>query len=318
MSDGQNEQPGGEVKQAEQAAGDTVTTPAAEAAPAGAMESPAPGDKAVEEQAAPAIELADLRQALAGGNESLLKQLGRYKTAESIGKAFWDNKTAAQQKQQPLSAPGEDASEEQLATWREAVGIPEEAKDYPVAWREGYEPSDADNEILEGFKGFLHERNIDPKAAQASMDWYQDFAAEQQQARDGAMAQKSKETQTHFRGVYGAEYDGNMAAAMELVRTQLGEDGVQSVLTSRLEDGTRLQDQPWFVEMMVNLGTDYYGSNQIFTGDVETTAKTVDQKLEEYMKMRLEDEDKYFSPEIQEEVAKLKAQQQRLAERQKG
>ena len=289
----------------------------AESAP-GTMEAPADGGGADDAgEASPgSVDLDALRRSLAGDDEGFLKQLNRYRSADAIGKAFRDAKLAAQQKQKPLSL-ADGASEDDIAAYREAVGIPEDAKDYPVSFSEDYEPSEVDGEFLGSFKSRLHEANIDPRAGKVAMEWYEDTAREMRQAMDLAMAKQSKETQTILRGEYGAEFDGNMMAANELLKTHMGEEGRDEMLSMRLMDGTRLQDHPGFVRMMVQLGTDYYGSNAIMTGDVESTAKTVDEKIEDLKGLMSTDPAKYYSAPIQEEMAKLIDQRARLQERNK-
>lgn len=267
-----------------------------------------------EEPTSAEIDLAALRKALAGDDEGLLKDLNRYRSASAIGKAIRDAKAAAKQKQGPFTLK-DDASEEEVAEYRKAYGIPDDANDYPVQWREGYEPSEVDQELLGSFKNYLHERNADPKAAAAAMEWYQDLSQQIQQDRDAAMAKASKETQEVLRGEYGSEYDGNIRAANELLRTRMGEDGHKALMEWRGEDGVRLQDNPDFVRMMVDLGVDYYGANTIVHGDVETTTKTLEDRKAELLELRKTDPQKYKSDAIQSEITKIYKQLDKLSSR---
>lgn len=256
-------------------------------------------------------DLQRFREQLAGGDEGILKGLERYKSIEAISKAFKEARQAVKNAGKPL-ALSDKATEEEVKAYREAYGIPADAKDYPGAFRDGFKASDFDNAILGDFKTAMHERNVPPAAAAAALDWYQDFATAQQQELDGNMAKVAKQTQADLRSEWGGEYDGNIGAVQELMKSHLGEDGFNGMMSMRMMDGSRLQDHPGFVKMMAQIATDYYGSNAIFNGDIETTSKTIDEKLADYRKMQTDDPEKYRSPAVQEAVAALYAQKEKL------
>lgn len=259
-------------------------------------------------------ELQSFREKLAGGDEKLLKELQRYKSVESIGKAFRDNKKAASERRGPLRL-ADKATEDDVKAFREAMGIPDEAKDYPVNFREDFKASDADKEILGSFKEHMHGKSADPKAAEAALEWYQDFAQEQQQALDGNLAKVAKQTQAELRTEWGGEYDGNIGAIQEFMTAQLGQEGFGRMMGLRLMDGSRLQDDPAFVKMMAQVSTDYYGSNAIYNGDIETTSKTVQERIDGLLKLRAgnaKEQEEFFSDKTQAEITKLYAQRDKI------
>lgn len=259
-------------------------------------------------------ELQMLRETLAGGDEGILKALERYKSKEAISKAFREARTAAKNAGKPVRL-SDKATDDEVKAFREAMGIPEEAKDYPVNFREDFKASDADNEILGSFREYMHSRSADPKAAEAALEWYQDFAVEQQQALDGNLAAVAKKTQADLRAEWGGEYDGNIGAVQEFMTAQLGEEGFGQMMSLRLMDGSRLQDNPAFVKMMAQVATDYYGSNAIHNGDIETTSKTVQERIDGLLKLRggtKTEQDKYFSDATQAELTRLYQQRDKI------
>lgn len=290
---------------------DPPATPPAEP-PAATMTPPAEPPATPAEPKA--LDIADLRTALAGDNETLSKQLGRYKTMDAMREGLENTMKAARQKSEPLTLPP-DATDEQVEAYRKAIALPEKAEEYPVDFREGYEVSDGDKAALDTFKEAMHGKAGDPRTAALAMEWYQDAVVQAQQDKDAAAAEKAKGTQETLRGEYGSEYEANIEAATGFMRSQLGEDGFAEVLETRFEDGTRLQDNPAFVKMMVSLAGDYYGGTGIVTGDVETASKTIEEKLAEFTEMRLNKPDEYFSDKVQQQVAELHAQKERLAAR---
>lgn len=287
----------------------TSAAPVAEK-PAGGDPAPAGGEQQATPDAAPG-DLQKLRETLAGGDAGLLKQLERYKSVDAISKMVKEARQAAQNAGKPLTL-SDKATDDEIKAYREAYGIPPDAKDYPGEFRPDYQASDLDNAILGEFKASMHAKNIPPAAAAAALEWYQDFATAQKQELDGNMAKVAKETQAALRAEWGGEYDGNLNAAQQLMTTHLGDDGFNRMMGMRLQDGSRLQDDPAFVKMMAQLGADYYGGNAIFNGDIETTAKTVQERIDDLLKIRQSDPEKYKSDEVQSQIVKLYAQRDKI------
>jgi hypothetical protein len=257
-------------------------------------------------------ELQAFREKLAGGDETILKQLARYKSIDAISRGFREAYNTAKNGGPKLPALSDKSTPEEVKAYREAMGIPEDPTAYPGDFREGYQATEADKAILGDFKQAMHARNVPPAAAAAALDWYQDFATAQQQELDGNLAKVAKETQAALRNEWGGEYDGNIGAAQQLMTAHLGKEGFEGMMGLRLMDGSRLQDNIEFVKMMAQLGADYYGGNAIMTGDVETTAKTVQERIDELLSLRVKDPEKYKSDDVQQKITKLYAQRDKI------
>ncbi|AXV17272.1 hypothetical protein CYG48_05015 [Neorhizobium sp. SOG26] len=252
-----------------------------------------------------------LREQLAGGDEKFLKHLERYKSVDAITKMVREARQAAQNAGKPIMLTDKSTPEE-VKAFREAYGIPEDPAAYPGDFRQDFKASDADKAILGEFKQAMHSRHVPPAAAAAALEWYQDFATAQQQELDGNLVKVAKETQSSLRQEWGGEYDGNIGAINELMTSHLGKDGFEEMMSLRMTDGSRLQDHAPFVKMMAQIATDYYGSNAIFNGDIETTSKTLEEKIAETREVQTKDPEKYRSAQYQEYVAGLYAQKQKL------
>lgn len=282
-----------------------------EGAQAGTIDTPAADQQEDKPQAG---ELEALRNQLAGDDEGLKKALERYKSVDAIRKAFKDARAAAKNAGKPVTL-SDKPTDDELKSFREAHGISDDPKEFPVSFSEDFKGSDVDSEILGGFKEYMHAKAGDPRTAKIAVEWFEDFQAEQQQAMDAQLNNVAKETQTSLRNEWGGEYDGNLNAASELMKSHLGDEGFDEMMNLRLVDGSRLQDNLPFVKMMAQLGGDYYGGNAIMTGDVETTSRTIQEKLDDMMKLRQTDPDKYFSDATQAEVTRLYAQKAKLEKR---
>lgn len=289
-------------------------TPATDTPPSPTLEPPASPEPKEASSDGTSLDIADLRAALAGEDEAFSKQLGRYKTVDDMRDGWKNTIQAAKSKSQPLRL-ADDATDEQKAEFRTVLGLGEKAEEYPVNFREDYEVTDADTEALGAFREAMHTGAADPRTAKLAMEWYQDATLQAKQDLDAAAAAKADEVQKLLRSEWGGEYEPNVAAAQSFMRAELGDEGFTEILETRFSDGTRLQDNVHFVKMMAKLAGDYYGGTGIITGDVETATKTLEQRLEDFGKMRSADPEKYYSAEVQEQVAELYAQRKRLAER---
>lgn len=253
---------------------------------------------------------------MSGDDEGLKKSLGRYKTVEALRKGYHDARAAAKKAEnaKPLTL-SDNPTDDELKAYREAVGIPEDPKEFPVAFSEEFKGSDEDGVILGSFQEYMHAKAGDPRTAKIAVEWFEDFQAEQHQAMNKRLNDVAKQTQNNLRNEWGGEYEGNLNAAQELMVTQLGQDGFEEMMNLRMIDGSRLQDHEAFVKMMAQVGSDYYGGNAIMTGDVETTSRTIQERLDELMALRKSDPDKYFSDDVQAKVQKLYAQKGKLEKR---
>ncbi|MBA8905512.1 MULTISPECIES: hypothetical protein [Aminobacter] len=251
--------------------------------------------------------LQSFREQLAGGDAAMMKQLERYRSTDEISKAFREGYRNAKNGGRQVELT-EKSTPEDVKAYRAANGIPEDAAQYPGAFREGFEVTDADRAILSDFKAAMHERHVPPKVAAAALDWYQDFAATQAQELNAQLAKVAGDTQKTLRSEWGGDYDGQIGAAQELMRAHLGDDGFGQMMGLRLMDGSRLQDNLGFVKMMATIGADYYGSTAILTGDIEATGKTLEAQQQELLALRVSDPEKYKSDAVQGKLTRIYAQ----------
>ncbi|WAX94160.1 hypothetical protein N7E70_021145 [Aminobacter sp. NyZ550] len=251
--------------------------------------------------------LQSFREQLAGGDAAMMKQLERYRSTDEISKAFREGYRNAKNGGRQVELT-EKSTPEDVKAYRLANGIPDDAAQYPGAFREGFEVTDADRAILSDFKAAMHERHVPPKVAAAALDWYQDFAATQAQELNAQLAKVAGDTQKTLRSEWGGDYDGQIGAAQELMRAHLGDDGFGQMMGLRLMDGSRLQDNLGFVKMMATIGADYYGSTAILTGDIEATGKTLEAQQQELLALRVSDPEKYKSDAVQGKLTRIYAQ----------
>ncbi|MFK7944566.1 MAG: hypothetical protein AB8B85_16855, partial [Paracoccaceae bacterium] len=121
--------------------------------------------------AAPADWPEDWRTKLAGDDEKLQKRLDRMSSPADVLKSW----RALEQKQstgEMKATLPENATDEQVAEYREANGIPAEPKGYLDKLPDGLVIGENDEEIVNGFLDKAHGMNADPEFVGQAIDWF--------------------------------------------------------------------------------------------------------------------------------------------------
>ncbi|MCG7985059.1 MAG: hypothetical protein JAY90_20205 [Candidatus Thiodiazotropha lotti] len=105
----------------------------------------------------------DWRNQLAGEDEKRLKQLERHTDLMSVIKSGFEAQDRIRKGEMSNGLP-ENPTDEQMAAWREANGVPESAESYDIKLDDGLVLGDSDNRILEGVQSVAHEENISNEA----------------------------------------------------------------------------------------------------------------------------------------------------------
>ena len=265
------------------------------------------------EPAAPSFDWADMRAQLTGGDESLEKIIGRYRSADAFAKAFLAQRQKLSERVE-TSVPKIDADStpEQIAEYRQLMGIPDDVADYGVDFGEGFEAMEEDAGVLDAFKAHMHENNVPPQAAQAAVEWYQGLIEGQRQEQNERADQVHQEASDALKVEWGREFEANQNAIRQYLDQSLGADKAEEIRSMRLMDGSMLMDNPDVLRMLVQPSVDYMGGDMMIAGDSATMAKTLGERRDELLELRLSDPQKYKSDAVQEEIGRIYSQLARV------
>ena len=143
----------------------------------------------------------------------------------------------------------ENPTDQQLADWREANGIPTTPDDYKVTLGEGLVLGDVDQRILENVYPVAHNHNV---PASAVNEMVNAFMTARQHEQDALMNQDNVDRQTSertLREAWGNDYLTNINAISGLV-AQLPEGTRDAFKSARMPDGTAVFNDPSFVVAM--------------------------------------------------------------------
>src|SRR3990167_10834065 len=208
----------------------------------------------------------DWRGRLAGKDADALKRLNRFQSPEGVYKS-WRSLEQRLSAGEIKSALPKDASDEQVAEWRKENGLPEKPDGYQLTRVIGHEWSDADKPMLEGFLAEAHAGNFNQAQVDQALTWYakQQDQMETQRYESDVQAKQSREDT--LRTEWGPEFRGNIGLLRRYIESDVPDSGGAALLSARLEDGSRLIDQPWFAKWVVGLARDEHGDSSFVGGE---------------------------------------------------
>ncbi len=185
----------------------------------------------------------DWRTDIAGEDTKYLAELQRFETPLEYG----NSNREAQQKIRSgnlAAVPGPEASDEDVAAYRAANGIPKEVDGYFQDLPEGTVVGDDDKAIFADFFQVLHGQQVKPEVAHGIIDWYNKFAENEQAAEQALDAKHTTETDDLLRGEWGTDYRANMNLVTGVIKTFFGKEASTNLLNGRYMDKRAFMNDP--------------------------------------------------------------------------
>ena len=179
----------------------------------------------------------DWRQKIAGDDAKELKRLERFQDVGDVYKAYREVETKWNSREITPTLP-EGATEEDVAAYRKAAGIPEKPEGYYESFKE-IVVGDDDKPILDDFLGKMHASNMPPAQVQEAVNWYFSEMENRQQALAEIDTENKAKGEDQLREEWGGDFRINLSARDNLM-AGLPEGLQESLLEARLPDGTKL------------------------------------------------------------------------------
>lgn len=175
--------------------------------------------------------------------EKVMKRLSRYASP----RAAMDAMISAQNKISAgglVKLPGKDSTPEEIAQYREQMGIPEEAKGYDLALGDGLVIGDDDKDLVNSFLETAHAGNYTQQQVSDGLNWYFNMQEADNAQRFEADQQYHQEVEELLRQEWGPEYQANRHLMANYLATDFGEGVADMIIGARLADGTPLANHP--------------------------------------------------------------------------
>lgn len=238
-------------------------------------------------------------------DNKFLSSLERYEDPRSFGNAFREQRATISSGgyKQP---PGPDASEDDVKAYREANGIPLESDDYFKDLPDGIVVGEDDLELFKDFAGAMHEMNAPPELMHKVIDWYNNFAENEQDALAGLDNEHHTETEDQLRQDWGSDYRANINLIGSHLETQFGEEAAQSLLNARDPSGRAIMNIPGVLEGFMRSARTINPVAQIAPNTGRTSRETVDDRIAEIEKFMRTNRSEYDRDEkMQAELREL-------------
>lgn len=234
----------------------------------------------------------DWRDKLAGGDEKALNKLKRMQSPADVWKSY---RAMEQRLGDAKPTLPDEPTEEQVAEYRKANGIPDTAEGY-LDNLDGIVVGDDDKPIVEGFLAKMHAQNAPPALVQEALGWY--YA--EQEERMAALVQEDKafrgEAEEALRAEWGNEYRANINAFGAFLDT--APEGLKdALLGARGGDGKLLGDNPAFLKWVVGLANEVNPAGTITPGAGLNQIDSVEAEIAKINRLMVEKPDSYYRDE---------------------
>lgn len=192
------------------------------------------------------------RQEMAGNDEKYLKQLERFNSPPDVYKSYREIQAKLSSQKPVIEKPGANATPEQIAAYRQSIGVPDDPSGYNLDFDDGTVIGEDIKPQIDGYLKFAHESNLPPDVVKSNIAWFmKDVQAQQEQIE--LMNQEARiEGIAALRSEWGAEYQGNINAVHALF-VDAPEGLMSSLLQAREEGGLKFGNKPDNMKWLVNL-----------------------------------------------------------------
>ncbi|MES9841220.1 MAG: hypothetical protein ABW134_11760 [Candidatus Thiodiazotropha endolucinida] len=193
----------------------------------------------------------DWRKQIAGDDEKRLKQMERYTDLPALIKAGFEAKDRISKGEISNGLP-ENPTDEQLAAWREANGVPEAPDKYEFKLDEGLVMGEADKRIAEGVREVAHQLNIPNESLSALNNAMMKGREAEAQAKSNQDGLDKQACDRQLQEAWGGDYQTNVNLALNQV-SQLPESVRENFINARMADGKGLMNSPEIMNWLVDI-----------------------------------------------------------------
>lgn len=269
------------------------------------------GGEPSEPAAAPQDWPDDWRTRLAGDDEKTLKKLERFNSINDVVR--WaqnlEKKMSSGEFKQALP---DDATEEEIAQWREQNGVPESPDKYDLDV-DGLVIGEDDKPHLDDFLQQAHESNMPNEMVKQVVSWHYQNIEKQQESMAEADADFQAESQQALREEWGGEYKQNINQIKNLLSS--APEGIEErLLGGRTADGKVVGNDPETLKWLAGLARQINPVATVVPGAGANQASAVQDEIQQIETVMRTEPDKYWKdPKMQARLKELYDASERLS-----
>jgi hypothetical protein len=156
-----------------------------------------------------------------------------------------------------VKVPGKDASPEDVAAFRKAIGAAEKPEDYKAATPEGYEMGEVQTALLGAMQKAAHESGVPAASFESFTKTYFEMEKAVQEKVEAEVDQYRRDNEVAMKKEFGADYEKLMAGAKLFVDQRLNVPEFTALLEDKITwNGVSMQlgSHPAVVKMLTQIG----------------------------------------------------------------
>jgi len=212
-------------------------------------ENPTPEAVTPEAPVTTTFDMAAFRETIT--DEDLRKHAERFNSPLEMTKA---NKELRQKMSKAVIPPSKNASEDEIATYRKVMGVPEtpDGYEYP-AMPPGTEMPENLKTLREEWSAFFHENHVPKSVVAKLVDKYGGQVTKESTDIGKMNVEHLAQSQAKLKEEWGSEYETNMQLASLTARELLGDD-YEEASQIKTVDGKFVMNNPVFAKVFSRIG----------------------------------------------------------------
>lgn len=242
------------------------------------------------------------RELVSAGDDKVLQELTRYKSPADIGKQLLSQKQELSKRAQPVTLP-KDATPEQVAAYREAIGVPKEGtvEAYGIKAPDGYALTESDKVTLAAFAKEMHEVHAPPSIVHKAVAKFFEVQQETAKAQSKIDSDKGRAWNEEREQERGRDDKALLAASRTFLQNHpwiKGQENPEAALldlvTARLPGGGLLGDHPLFHAVIADAALKGGYGDRIMANELEAgSGKSLAEQQSEIEALRFKDSRAY-------------------------
>ena len=216
-------------------------------------------------------------------DEKLQKHSERFTSIDALVQA---NLESRQKLSKAVVPPGKDAAEEDVAAYREALGVPKDVDGYEFPLPEGMERTDEMMDSEDHWSNIFIDNNIPKETADVLINEFRGEIEKMMGQKSEADQHYTAQSEADMRKEWAEDYDKNIIFASRASEALLGED-FETMRHVETADGRYILDNPVLIRMFAKLGRDM-GEGTLGSVATDSEKETLLEQANSYRDKRLE------------------------------
>lgn len=245
----------------------------------------------------------DWREKMSGGDEKLLSQLQRHATPDSVGKSY--REAQARISAGLKTALPDNPTEQQIADYRQANGIPQNHREYTINLPDGLIIGENDAPMVDAVVEAMHSVNASTEVVNAAVNTFFELQQQQQRQMEDQISIHKTECEESLRQELGGNYLTEMRSVGNMLTTYLGDDA-DALIAARLPDGTMVGSNQKILKALMNLSREINPAGTVVPGVGGSQMQSIDTEIASMEKTMKADLNAWHkSPELRARHLKL-------------